>query len=59
MLLQGGPQDVAALLGFESRYADLTQIRPSATRFKDREQLELVRVLAQVADRDVRTLGKC
>ncbi|MEJ8860067.1 TIR domain-containing protein [Variovorax robiniae] len=56
VLLEGGPSDVAALLGYESRYADLTQHRPGATRFKTREQLELVRVLAQVAGRDVRTL---
>lgn len=56
ILLQGGPADVSALLGFESRYADLTQQRPGSTRFKAREQLELVRVLAQVAGRDVRTL---
>mgnify|MGYP001464901323 CR=1 FL=1 len=56
VLLQGEPSDVATLVGFESRYADLTQHRSGATRFKAHEQIELVRVLAQVAGRDVRTL---
>lgn len=56
VLLQGSASDVEALLGFESRYADLTQHRSGTKRFKAREQLELVRVLAQVVGRDVRTL---
>lgn len=56
VLLQGEPSDVSALVGFESRYADLKQHRSDARHFKAHEQIELVRVLAQVAGRDVRTL---
>lgn len=55
VLLQGQAQDVRQLLGVESRYADLRGLAKSR-RIGRTEQVELVRVIAQLAQTDVRVL---